>query len=267
MNKKIAFIGSGKMAEAIINGLISANVIEKKNILINDIDQKRVDYFNSMDIKSKSLKDLIQYADIIFLSVKPNNIKEICENVSNYITKDKIIISIAAGISITFLEKYLKVQIPIIRVMPNFPAIISQGMIVYCTNEQFNSEDKKTIEQLLQSIGKVIALEEKYFDIVTGLSGSGPAYIFIVINALAEGGVKMGLPKDIALQLAAQTVLGSAELVLKTGKHPEELKDMVTSPGGTTVEGLKILEDYKIRSAFIEAVEKATIKSKILIKE
>lgn len=264
INKKIGFIGAGKMGTALIEGFVKKKLINKKNIYVYDIDNKRMNYFKSLGFSIADVNDLEKRADIIFLAVKPNNIREACQKIASKITNKKIIISIAAGRTIRTLEKYLNKNIQIVRVMPNTPALINRGMSVYCFNKAFKKANQAIIETLFNSVGKVLHLDEKFFDVVTGLSGSGPAYIFLVINSLAEGGVRMGLPGKISLELATQTVLGSAELVLKTGKHPEELKDMVTSPGGTTVEGLKVLENYKVRNAFIEAVEAATEKSKKL---
>lgn len=267
MNIRVGFIGAGKMAGAILEGLLNNNVISKNNLLINDKDEKRMYYFKSLGVNICEKDELVKKSDLIILSVKPIHMKEVCDEIKVLLNKNKIILSIAAGITISYLEKYLSKEIQIVRVMPNTPALVNKGMSVYCYNDQFDKKNQDVIEELLKNIGEVVYCDEKYFDAVTGLSGSGPAYIFVVINALAEGGLRMGLPKDLSLTLATQTVLGSAELVAKTRKHPEELKDMVSSPGGTTVEGLKVLEDYKVRAAFIEAVEKATLKSKNLIKD
>ena len=266
INKKIGFIGAGRMGTALIEGFLRNKLVDKKHIFICDSDKERVHYFNSLGINSLKDADLVKKSDIIFLAVKPHQIKTVCQEIRYSLIKEKIVVSIAAGVNIKNLEEFLKKNSQIVRIMPNTPALVNQGMSVYCYNKYFDKANIGIIENLLKTVGHVISLEEKYFDVVTGLSGSGPAYVFLMINSLAEGGVKMGLPKDIALELATQTVFGAAELVRKTGKHPEELKDMVTSPGGTTVEGLKILENYKVRNAFIEAVEAATNKSKKLMK-
>ncbi len=266
INKKTGFIGAGKMGTALIEGMINNKVIVKDNIIVYDKDDTRIKYMKSLGMVICDMDDLVKKADIIFLAVKPNQIKKVCNDIAKGLNKDKIIVSIAAGVTIRHLEEYLQDKVQIVRIMPNTPVIVNQGMSVYCYNDGFNKDNIKIIESIFKAVGRVLYLEEKYFDVVTGLSGSGPAYIFLIINSLAEGGVKMGLPKHVALELAVQTVLGSAELVLKTGKHPKDLKDMVTSPGGTTVEGLKVLENYKIRSAFIQAVEAAALKSKKLIK-
>lgn len=264
IDKKIGFLGVGKMGTALIEGLIHNKSINKKVIVINDIDKNRIKYFKSLGIQAMDKRDLIKFSDIIFFAVKPNQVGAVCKEIKDELSSQKIIISIAAGITIKRLEEFSGDKAQIVRIMPNTPALVNQGMSVFCVNKKFNKKYIPVIKTILGSVGHVLHLDEKYFDVVTGLSGSGPAYIFLVINSLAEGGVKMGLPKKVALELAVQTVLGSAQLVQQTGKHPEDLKDMVTSPGGTTVEGLKVLEEYKMRSAFIHAVEAATLKSKKL---
>ncbi len=266
LNKTIGFIGAGKMGTALIEGFLKNKLVEKKHIFICDSSKERVHYFNSLGIKSLKSTELAKKSEIIFLAVKPNQIKNICREINSCLSNKKIIISIAAGVMIKNIEEFLQKKVQIVRIMPNTPAIVNRGISVYCYNKQFNKNNLINIENLLKTVGRVLFLEEKHFDAVTGLSGSGPAYVFLMINSLAEGGVKMGLPKKVALELATQTVFGAAELVKKTGKHPEELKDMVTSPGGTTVEGLKVLENHKVRSAFIEAVEAGAKKSKKLMK-
>jgi pyrroline-5-carboxylate reductase len=266
IKRDIGFIGAGKMAFAFVSGLLNASIVEKKFIAISDVDQQRINLFKSLGIKTyTNNKEIVKGSSIIFLSVKPNKIFDVLNEIKPVLTGDKVLVSIAAGIKIEKIEKVIGSDIPIFRVMPNAPVMVGAGMSVYCFNNKVKKDDISVIEEILKSVGEVIFLNEEHFDIVTGLSGSGPAYVFLVINSLAEGGVKMGLPKDIALKLATQTVLGSAKMVMQTNKHPEELIDMVTSPGGTTIEALHSLENNKVRSAFIEAVEKATLKSKMLL--
>ncbi len=266
MNYKIGFIGAGKMADAIINGIIKAELIEKKNISVTDVSKERVEYFHKDGINSyANNSDLAKNCDIIILSVKPDKVKEVSSEIKSVVEKNKLIISIAAGITLGSLAEYLeKDSLQLIRVMPNTPALVGAGMSVYTYNTNMEKKYIDFIEKFLNSFGEGLFMEEKYFDAVTGLSGSGPAYIFMIINALADGGVKMGLPKNIALKLASQTVFGAGKLAIETGVHPEQLKDMVSSPGGTTVEGTYILEKNNIRASLIEAVVQATLKSKSL---
>jgi len=262
ITKRIGFIGAGKMAEAFIAGLIDSKIIEKKLISVSDVSIERINYFKSLNINATdNNKEIYKNSDIIFLSVKPNIIKNILIVLKDIINPSKLIISIAAGVKINFIENILEKNIPIVRVMPNTPVMVKSGVLVYTFNKNVNETDQKIIEEILKSVGEVMFLEEKYFDVVTGLSGSGPAYIFIVINSLAEGGVKMGLPKNIALKLAIQTTLGSAKMLKELSKHPEELLDMVTSPAGTTIDAIHSLEKNKLRASLIEAVEIATLKS------
>ncbi len=260
---KVGFIGGGKMATALIEGGIRADIIKKEEIFVSDILKERINYFRQNGIQSFSdNKKLVNECNVIFLSVKPNSIKNVISEIKGLNLKEKLVISIAAGITLSQLYNYFdNKKLQIIRVMPNTPALVGEGMSVYTYREAIDKKYLNFIENLLNGVGKAIYLDEKYFDVVTALSGSGPAYIFVIINSLADGGVKMGLTKDISLKLAAQTVLGSAKMVLDTKKHPEILKDMVSSPGGTTVEGVFSLEKYNIRAALIEAVQKATEKS------
>lgn len=265
IRERIGFIGAGKMAGAFIEGILNSKIIEKTNLGVSDISEERINFFKSLGIKTfTDNRQLYNESDIIFFAVKPDIIKEISKELKPVIKKDKLIVSIAAGIETRFIEKILGKDIPIIRVMPNTPALVGAGMSVYTINNKVTDRFKIVIETILRSIGEVIFMEEKYLDAVTGLSGSGPAFVFMVINSLAAGGVKAGLPKSVALRLAAQTVFGAAKMVIETKKHPEELLDMVTSPGGTTIAGIHSLEENKIRAAFIEAVEKATLRAKEL---
>ncbi len=176
----------------------------------------------------------------------------------------KLLLSIAAGVPIVTLEGGLEDRTRVVRTMPNTPALVGAGASAYAAGQYATAEDLQAVAAILESVGTAVCLSEKMLDAVTGLSGSGPAYIFLVIEALSDGGVEMGLPRDVATRLAAQTVLGAGRLVLETGRHPGELKDMVTSPGGTTIEGLRALEQSGVRAAFMNAVRAATEKSRRL---
>jgi pyrroline-5-carboxylate reductase len=175
--------------------------------------------------------------------------------------KDKLVISIVAGVKLSALREVAGMGVRIVRVMPNTPALIHRGAAAYSTGPDVTAEDANVVEKIFSAVGKVFRVKEELLDVVTGLSGSGPAYIYIVIEALADAGVLMGLPRDLALQLAAQTVAGAAEMVLQSGLHPAQLKDMVTSPGGTTIAGIEALEASGIRAAFLSAVRAATERS------
>ena len=209
-------------------------------------------------------KKITSESDIIILAVKPNIIGSILKELKNDITPKHLVVSIAAGIPLDFIESALNKGCRVVRVMPNTPCLVGETAAGYALGKAATRDDGKLVGEILNAVGKSYLLEEKHLDAVTGLSGSGPAFVYTVIEALSDGGVKMGLPRDISTKLAAQTVLGSAKMVLETGMHPGELRDFVTSPGGTTIEGLHALEKGNIRNALIDAVETATKKSKKL---
>jgi len=263
-DKELGIIGIGNMGSAILRGILSSKAVKAENIIIYDLDKgllnKRSKEHN-LDMAKDNI-DLVQKARYILLAVKPQVIDLVLQEIGSSITSDHILISIAAGITISHIKDFIKNQVGIIRVMPNTPALVGAAASALSFNENITAKDLEYIKNILQAIGIVVEVEEKYIDAVTGLSGSGPAYIFVIIEALADGGVKMGLSREIALKLAAQTVLGASKMVLETGKHPGELKDMVASPGGTTITALHEIEKGKLRSTLISAVEAATLKSK-----
>ncbi len=260
---KIGFIGAGKMATAIVKGLIS-NGYSKDNISVFDIAETAIASFaKETGVKAnKEIETLISESETIVLAVKPQYMEQA---VSNYksLLKDKLIISIAAGIKINSLQEMTGCE-NIVRVMPNTPALVREGASAYAISETVSKENAEFAETFLKSFGKVVSVPENLLDAVTGLSGSGPAYVFDFIQGLADGGVKEGLPRDTALQLAAQTVFGAAKLMLETGEHPTVLKDQVTSPGGTTAAGLATLEQNAFKGILIQAVSAATNRSKEL---
>lgn len=255
------------MAGAIIQGLLAKKAVPESRLFVSDPDKRRIRFFRSLGVRSLDNKGAASSSGILFLCVKPVHMKEVCEEIAPALPRGQTVVSIAAGITLGFLKRHLGSRRALVRVMPNTPCLIGKGMSVFCANALVSRKMKKTVAGLLSATGRVLYLRERHFDAVTGLSGSGPAYIFMVIGALAEAGRELGLPVQTALELASQTVLGSGELVLSTGRDPGELIQMVSSPGGTTIEGLKALEERDIRSAFIRAVRQAALKSKNLIKE
>ncbi|MFA7636327.1 MAG: pyrroline-5-carboxylate reductase [Monoglobales bacterium] len=257
---KLAFIGGGNMASAIINGIISSGFITPADITVSDSMPEKLSAFSEKGINITSDNLLAaDSADVIIFAVKPNILREILSDFS--IFNNKLFISIAAGVSVAELKKGIGGKSKAIRVMPNTPALVGEGMTVIC---QSNAGEKNMdiAVKIFGTVGKTLILDEKYIDAVTAVSGSGPAYIYMVIEAMADGGVLCGLPRDVAYMLAAQTVLGSAKTVLQSGEHPGVLKDRVCSPGGTTIEAVYSLEQSDIRGAFIEAVKKCADKSK-----
>ena len=266
LKERIGFIGGGKMAEALAKGIINASLSSVDKIIASDVDKKRCQILEKdTGIKTtQENKKVTSESDIIILAVKPNIIGSILKELKNDITPKHLVVSIAAGIPLDFIESALNKGCRVIRVMPNTPCLVGETAAGYALGKAATRDDGKLVGEILNAVGKSYLLEEKHLDAVTGLSGSGPAFVYTVIEALSDGGVKMGLPRDISTKLAAQTVLGSAKMVLETGMHPGELRDFVTSPGGTTIAGLHALEKGSIRNALIDAVETATKKSKKL---
>ncbi|MGV8057772.1 MAG: pyrroline-5-carboxylate reductase [Smithellaceae bacterium] len=265
-DKKIAIIGGGKMGSIIAQGLISRKIISAKDITVTDIDADRLKTLHSqMGLQtSGENKQTAKNADIVILAVKPQNMTQTLKEIAAVINKSKLVISIAAGITTGFVEASLAKGVRVIRVMPNTPALAGAGATAVAKGTKASSADLRLARAIFDSVGITVEVEEKLMDAVTGLSGSGPAYCFLIIEALSDAGVQMGLPRELALQLAAQTMLGSAMLCLQGTKHPAQLKDMVTSPAGTTAAGLKVLEEGKLRATLIAAVEAATKRSKEL---
>lgn len=264
--KKITIIGGGKMGSIIAQSLIVRKILSEKDLTVTDIDTARRNFLCSqMGLQvSSDNKKAAKNADIIILAVKPQNMAPTLKEIAMAINKSKTVISIAAGITTNYIEGYLAKGVRVMRVMPNTPALVGAGAAAITKGNNATADDVKLTRAIFAAVGITVEVEEKLMDAVTGLSGSGPAYCFLIIEALADGGVQMGLPRELALQLAAQTMLGSALLCLQGDKHPAQLKDMVTSPAGTTAAGLKALEDGKIRATLISAVEAATKRSREL---
>jgi pyrroline-5-carboxylate reductase len=264
--KKISFIGGGKMGSALIKGILARNLIAPAKVTVADVVEAQLEELRKTYgvLATKDNKKAVKEADIIILAVKPQNMAEMLEGISGSIDKGKLVISIAAGITTGFIEEYLKKGARVMRVMPNTPALIGEGAAAITRGSFATDEDFAFTLHIFEAVGIAVAVKEELMDAVTGLSGSGPAYGFVIIDALADGGVNMGLSRDIALKLAAQTLLGAAKLCLKGDKHPAELRDMVTSPGGTTIAGLQAMEEGKLRATIMAAVEKATLRAKEL---
>ncbi|WP_456398194.1 pyrroline-5-carboxylate reductase [Desulfurobacterium sp.] len=263
MNARVGFIGGGKMAEALIESIIASRKVKPCNINVSDISEKRLEYLQQkFGINTFILNtEVVALSDVIVLAVKPQVMTVVLEEIKDAVIPQQLIVSIAAGYPIENIEKILGKDKKIIRVMPNILVKVSEGTIAFSPNVNVSDEEISLFRDLFSVAGEVVRVEEKLMDAVTGLSGSGPAFVFLVIEALADGGVRAGLPRDVALNLAAQTVKGSAEMVLR-GEHPEILKDSVISPAGTTAEGIAKLEEKGARSAFIEAVFAAFKRSK-----
>lgn len=265
-DKKIAFVGAGSMGQALIKGLLEAGLVPQDRIFASAKSEKTLNYLaKQWGIKVYSdNKTMVQEADIVVLAVKPQIMGEVLAEIKQFIDSSQVVISIAAGLDLTYLEGQLGQQIPIVRVMPNTPCLVREGALGLSLGTFASEEIGQLVEELLASVGKVVVVPEKLLNAVTGLSGSGPAYIYLAIEALADGGVREGLSRSQALTLAAQTVLGAAKMVLETGEHPGALKDKVTSPAGTTIEAVASLERNGLRSALLEAVTVASKKAEQL---
>ncbi|MEO2604374.1 pyrroline-5-carboxylate reductase [Clostridium butyricum] len=264
MIKKVGFIGCGNMGSSMVGGLIKSGFLKSEEIIVS----------TKTEASSKKLRDEFKVAttldsktvakesETIILAVKPNMYKSVVKEIKSELTEDKLIITIAAGISIENMEEWLGDDLKIIRTMPNTPALVGQAMSAVCPNKNVSEEELKYCINIFESFGECEVLEEKYFDGFIAVAGSSPAYVFMFIEAMADGAVKLGIPRAKAYKMAAQSVLGSAKMVLETGKHPGELKDMVCSPAGTTIDAVVELEKLGFRNSVIQAMDKCAEKSK-----
>jgi len=264
--KRIGFIGAGNMAEALTRGLLKARLCSPEAIFASDVKEDRLRLFKeAFGVQTfQENAQVVARAEVLLLAVKPQDMGAVLEGLAPFVDETRTLISIAAGVPIRFIAERLAKKARIIRVMPNTPALVLEGAAGIAKGEHATEEDLAIALQIFQAVGKVAVVEEKLLDAVTGLSGSGPAYVAVIIEALADGGVRMGLPREVALTLAAQTVLGTARMILEGKRSPAELKDMVASPGGTTIAGLHVLERGGLRAALMDAVEAATKRSQEL---
>ena len=269
-NKKLGFIGGGNMAEALIKGLVSTSFFDSKNIFVSEPSKSKSSTLQKK-YKIKIIGDnreLGKKCDIIILAVKPQILKEVLCDIRSVVGSDKLIISVAAGVPIFIIDSVLrgesKKKFSVVRTMPNTPSLVQEGVTAISSGKYVSKADLKITHEIFEAVGLTVDVEEKQLDAVTGLSGSGPAYIFMLIESLSDAGVKMGLSREVANTLTIQTVLGSAKLARESGKHPGELKDMVTSPAGTTITGLHALEEGGLRTTIMNAVEDATLRSRDL---
>lgn len=263
--KTVGFIGGGNMAEAIIKGMIKGGTAPDTILVAEPVEIRRRQLAEKYAIMTTAENvEVASTCKTIILAIKPQVAAAVCTALKNEISRDHLLISIMAGISSATLEGYFPEPPRVVRVMPNTPALVLAGAAAAAPGEKATSEDMTAVESIFSMIGKCYRIDEKLLDAVTGLSGSGPAYVLTFIEALADGGVKNGIPRDTALKLALQTVLGTARLLAETGEHPGSLRDKVTSPGGTTIAGLHALEKGSFRATVMNAVEAATARSKEL---
>ncbi|MGD9851505.1 MAG: pyrroline-5-carboxylate reductase [Nitrospirales bacterium] len=260
---KFGCIGAGNMAEALVSGMLKGGLAEPSAIRVTDVSSLRIRHF--LDSYSvASLPDnvaLTQWSKVILLCVKPQTMDHVLTEVHTKISSEQLVISVAAGYPIKRIREHLGKNVAIVRAMPNTPAVIRQGVTAITCGDNLHARQTQLAQNIFESVGNVVTVDESLMDAVTGLSGSGPAYVYLMIEALADAGVRVGLPRSTAHVLATQTVLGAAKMVEVSGEHPAILKDRVTSPGGTTIAGLRELEAGGLRATMIRAVEAATNRS------
>ncbi|MDF2569777.1 MAG: proC [Sporomusa sp.] len=262
-HKQIGFIGGGAMAEALIRGILNAGLVAPSQIVVSDVSTERLDYLRGAFTVSTTAdsQEIAKQADILFLTVKPQVISSVIDSIAPVVAKTTVVVSVAAGVTIATFQSKMP-GVPIIRVMPNTPVAVGEGMSAMALGKYATSAVSEPVSKVFASVGKVVTVNEDAMDAVTGLSGSGPAYAFVLIDALTDAGVKVGFSRQTAVLLAAQTLMGSAKMVLETGEHPAKLRDMVTSPGGTAITGVHVLEQNSVRAALIDAVVAATNRSR-----
>lgn len=269
MNQKVGFIGCGKMAQAMIEGLIRSKIVQPGTIMASAVtDETLRSVKEKYDISvTKNNIEVAIHADILILAIKPNIHNAILKEIEEAVDEQKVIVTIAAGISLEYIESFFQTKRKVVRAMPNTPSLVGEGMSAICHNQQVNEEDLEKVVKLFNSFGKTEVMVEGLMDSIPAISGSSPAYVYMFIEALADGGVKQGIPRKQAYKLAAQAVLGAAKMVLETERHPGELKDDVCTPGGATIEAVATLEQEKFRSAILTAMDQCTKKSKQLAKK
>ena len=264
---KVAFLGLGKMGGILLQALLKKNLLSPKNTVATVRHPERAQKLSQelgISVTTDN-RQAAQQSDLILLCVKPQTVREVTEEIAGEMTPGKQLISIAASVPTQYIEEILGSEVPVVRAMPNTPCVIGFGMTGLCKGKFADESHLDIAQNLFDSVGMTVTVEEKRMDAVTGLSASGPAFIYIILESLAEGGVKVGLPRDVATLLAAQTVQGAARMVLETGQHPALLKDAVTTPAGCTVDGILELEEGKLRVTLIKAVVKATERAKELL--
>ncbi len=258
MSKKLGFIGCGNMGKAMIHGMIVSGKCAADSIIASaKTARSRKENAKSLGIElTADNKKVAEFADVLFIAVKPQYYEQVIDEIKDVVTGDKIIISIAPGKTLAWFDEKFARQLKVIRTMPNTPAMVGEGMMGVCANEKVTSDELEMVLDLCSGFSKAEVIDEKLMDVVTAVSGSSPAYVFMFIEAMADAAVAGGMPRKQAYTFAAQAVLGSARMVLDTGMHPGELKDMVCSPAGTTIQAVRVLEEKGMRSSIFEAMMK-----------
>lgn len=268
-NRRIAVIGAGKMGETLIRGLLSSGSVSPSDIVATAAHEERIARLSQeLDVATTlDNAEAVSSAELVLLCVKPQTAESVLADVRGTLGPEQMLISILASVTTGYIERRLHGEIPVVRAMPNTPSLIGAGMTVLCAGRWAGEEQLAVAESLFAPLGRTLALDERHMDAVTGLSASGPAFIYIVIEALAEGGVKVGLPRKVATELAAQTCLGAARMVIDTGSHPALLKDEVTTPAGCTIDGILKLEEGGLRVTLIKAIVEAEARAAQLVND
>lgn len=264
---KIAVIGAGKLGEALIGGMLDAGIVKKDQFIATAAHRQRIDAVKKkLGVKvTLSNGDAVRKSHIVLLCVKPQAVEEVLRQIVDDLTPAHVLISVAASVSTRFMESILAKPVPVIRVMPNTPCLIREGMAAVSPGTHATEAHVQAAKKMFDAMGRCIVVDEKHMDAVTALSASGPAFVYTIIESLVEGGVRVGLPRDIATLMASQMVHGAANMVLQTGEHPAKLKDIVTTPAGCTVDGLLELEEGGLRVTLIKAVDRATRRARELV--
>lgn len=261
-DQKIGFLGGGSMAEALITGLLGAGLVEPASVYVSDISDTRKEYLREkFGIQTADNAFVCSKADMVILAVKPQVTPVLLEEIAANVSPKLTVVSIVAGITTGMIESFFSEPVPVVRVMPNTPCLVGQGASALCPGKFCSQPNLDKALAVFKAAGQAVVVAESMLDCVTGLSGSGPAYMYLIMEGLIDGAVRLGMTRDVARVLTAQTMLGSAKMVLETGEHPAKLKDMVTTPGGTTIAGLYSLEKGALRSVLMEAVAEATKRS------
>jgi pyrroline-5-carboxylate reductase len=266
-NKKLAVLGAGKMGGILLQAFLSSGIVAKGDLRATVAHEKRAETLSrQFEIPvTQDNRSAARHADIIFICVKPQGVADVLQAIRGELKSDKLVISVAASVPTGYIEERLGAKVPVVRAMPNTPAMVGAGITALAGGSSATAADLETACKLFETVGKTVVVDEKHMDAVTGLSASGPAFLYIVLESLAEAGVKVGLSRELATLLAARTMLGAARMVLETGSHPALLKDAVTTPAGCTIDGILELEEGKLRVTLIKAVVKATQRAKELL--
>lgn len=264
MTKKIGFIGCGNMGKAMIAGIIESKIAKPEDVMVSDVAPQALEQIHK-EYKvcvTQDNKSVVEASDYIFLAVKPQYYEEVISGIRERVTQDQVLVSIAPGKTLEWLEEKMGKPCKIIRTMPNTPAMVKEGMMGICANTRVTNEELQTLREICEGFSKTEVVAEHLMDVVTAVSGSSPAYVFMFIEAMADAAVEGGMPRKQAYTFAAQAVLGSAKMVLETGIHPAELKDMVCSPAGTTIQAVRVLEEKGMRAAVMDAMKACLDKSR-----